>query len=528
MNNFGKLIKVNFLVFWGSLKNSKKTGRNVFSGTMMFLLIAFFGLMMAFQSVMQTTAFIQEGYPELSVFQSLMSSLTIGFLFGLMRSATSPASKDADMLLSLPIRKIVVILSKVVTQYIFDGPLILLIFIPSVVSYYAMAVRDPAMLTRGLILAFLLPLLPIAVSYLLGTLISILREKFRMTGILTTIVLMLIVVGYMFINFQSSGLLAQVSDGGKVDSAAMIGKFPPLSWLTHAVLDGGMLPILFSLLMILVPFWLSMLLFASRFGRPESGYRSTSRVLGFEVKSPRMSLLQKEVRRYLSCTIYLFNTAFGPLLLIIFAAAVAIMGPEKIVSSMNIPVTAQDELPMDMIYVILSSIFFFFPAVTSTSASSISLEGKQLWILKVHPARTSDIFWSKYMLNILLMVPVSILAIFAVGIRAGMPLPGILGLTVATSLLGILMSLAGLIVNLWFPRFDWTSETSVVKQSMSVMMTMLAGFAFVALPIVLHFTLLSKYGFYGFVLTSISIYALLTGAAYLYLNTKGKKIFESL
>jgi ABC-2 type transport system permease protein len=142
-----------------------------------------------------------------------------------MRSANAPAAKDADMLLSLPIRRTVVILSKVVTQYIFDGPLILLIFIPSVVSYYAMAVRDPAMLVRGLVLAFLLPLLPIAVSYLLGALISILREKFRMTGILTTIVLMLVVVGYMFINFQSSGLLSQVSDGGKVNSAAIIGSF---------------------------------------------------------------------------------------------------------------------------------------------------------------------------------------------------------------------------------------------------------------------------------------------------------------
>ena len=59
-------------------------------------------------------------------------------------------------------------------------------------------------------------------------------------------------------------------------------------------------------------------------------------------------------------------------------------------------------------------------------------------------------------------------------------------------------------------------------------MTMLVGFASVALPIVLYFTLLSKYGFYGFVIISIGVYGLLTGVAYLYLNTKGKKIFESL
>jgi ABC-2 type transport system permease protein len=83
-------------------------------------------------------------------------------------------------------------------------------------------------------------------------------------------------------------------------------------------------------------------------------------------------------------------------------------------------------------------------------------------------------------------------------------------------------------MNLWFPRFDWTSETSVVKQSMSVMMTMLVGFSFVAIPIVLYFVLLQRFGFGAFVLVSIGVYGLLAGVAYLYLNTKGKKIFENL
>jgi len=132
------------------------------------------------------------------------------------------------------------------------------------------------------------------------------------------------------------------------------------------------------------------------------------------------------------------------------------------------------------------------------------------------------------MLNILLMVPVSVLAVFAVGLRAGMPIPGILGIAAASSLLGILMSFAGLIMNLWFPRFDWTSETSVVKQSMSVMMTMLFGFAAPVIPIVFYFVLLQKLGFGAFVIISIGVYGLLAAAAYLYLGTKGKKIFENL
>jgi len=527
MSNFGILVKNNFLIFWGSLKTKKKA-RYAVSGSLMALVLLFFGGVMAFQSVMQTVALTEEGIPQLSIFLSLMTALTLGILFGLMRSTTAPASRDAELLLSLPVRRVTVVCSKVITQYLFDAPLMIMILAPTVIAYYVIGGATVGELIRGLSLALLLPLLPIALSYLLGAFVAILQEKFKLTNIITTAMLMLVVVGYMFVNFQSSSILARVTEGGGDSALLMIERFAPLSWLTHFVLDGSPLPVIFSLLMLIVPFCLGVWLFASAFGKPKNAYHSNSRILTFSLRSPRKALLEKEVKNYAACSIYVFNTAFSPLMLIVIAIVIVVLGPDKIVDSMELPMDVRGMVSNDFIYVILAGVFCMFPSMTSTTASSISLEGKQLWILKAHPVRTGDIFWAKSMLNILLQVPVSIAAVVIIGFRVKMPLIMMLGFAAVLTLLGVMVSFLGLIANLLFPRFDWDSETAVVKQSMSVLMAMLFGFAAACIPFILYFTLLQSYGFMGFCGAGIAVYGLLSAGTYTFLKTKGKRMFAAL
>ena len=527
MSNFWILVKNNARVFWGSIKNRKNgKGKYAASGALMAFLFLFIGFTLASQSVAMAATLIEAGVPDLSIFMSLISALTIGILFGLMRAANTAGSKDAELLLALPVRRVTVVCSKVVTQYIFDAPLMIVIFASTVISRFVMGGGDMGGLIRGLILTLLLPMIPITLSYLLGAILTYLQQRFKMTSIITTGILMALLIGYMFINFQSSSILEGATKGGLNNANAMIGKIAPLSWLTHFVLDGSALPVILSLLMLIIPFCLAVWLFAAVFGKPKSAYQSQSRVLAFSTRTPRMALLDKEIRRYLSCSIYVFNTAFGPVILLILAIAVAVAGPDKIVSGIGF--TDGLTLTKDLTYVILAGIFCLFPSMTSTTASSVSLEGKQLWILKVHPVRTKDIFWSKYMLNIILMVPALIVSVIIIGIRMQMPILEVLGFIALVSVLSVLISIVGLIINLQFPRFDWDNETSVVKQSMSVMLSMLAGFVLACIPFVLFFTLFQKYGFGGFCVLCIGVYGIFTAISYLFLQTKGKRLFEAL
>jgi len=528
MNNFLLLVKTNCQIFWGSLKTRKK-GRYAASGGLMAVVLLFVGVSMSYQSIMQAQLFAEAGIPKIGIFMSLLSALTIGILFGLMRAANAPGSRDAEMLLSLPVKRLTVVGSKIVTQYIFDAPLMLLIFVPAVISYYVIGGGSIGALLRGLLLALLLPMIPIALAYLIGAVLAILQEKFKLTGIVTTSILMVMFIGYMFINIQSSSFLGSVTEGADPASAyTVIEKFAPLSWLTHFVLDGSLFPVIFSLLMLFVPFYLGVRLFASRFGRPKNGYHSSSKILSFVGRSPRRALLDKEIKRYLSCSIYVFNTAFGPLLLLVLTAAFVIAGPEAVISSMGLPMEEFGAVSNDLILVIMAAALCFFPAMTSTTASSISLEGKQLWILKAHPIPTEDIFWAKSMVNIILLVPACIVSVLCIGIRMRMSAAETLGLAAVLALFGVFISLLGLIVNLLFPRFDWDNETQVVKQSMSVMLAMLAGFITACIPFVLYFVLLQGFGFAGFLTAGILIFALLTSGAFVFLKTKGKRMFEAL
>ena len=50
-------------------------------------------------------------------------------------------------------------------------------------------------------------------------------------------------------------------------------------------------------------------------------------------------------------------------------------------------------------------ILSFGVGLTCTTGSSISIEGKNLWILKSSPLEVKDIFISKIAVNIILLVP---------------------------------------------------------------------------------------------------------------------------
>ena len=55
------------------------------------------------------------------------------------------------------------------------------------------------------------------------------------------------------------------------------------------------------------------------------------------------------------------------------------------------------------------------------------------------------------------------------------------------------MALFGVVMNLRFPRFDYSNETAVIKQSTSVTVTMFTGMGIVLLPMLLYILVLRKF-----------------------------------
>ena len=504
----------------------KKKGRYVIAAIILIISYGFLGLIFGGQSFLQAMMFREQGIPEVGIFTSLITALSLSFFVSLMRSSTAPTSSDAEMLLALPIPRRAIVFSKIATQYLFDAPLIYMIMGSSIIAYTVFGGDIPSLI-RGVVLAVLLPLLPITLSHFMGSLFAAIQARFRMAKLFTSIFLMVLLVGYMFLNFSSATFYESISNGGAQKAKEIIEVFPPISWLTHFVIDGSLIPTLLTLVLLLVPFYLSVQVFAVLYGRPKTGFKSRSKVVDYPVKSPRMSIFDKEVKRYLNSPLYLMNTAFGPVLMLILTGVVAVMGIDKLVESMELPTEVMGLIPSYVKALVISGMLCFTLSVTSTTCVSISLEGKQLWILRVNPIRTEDVFFGKGMLNIVLMVPVSILSALIIGIRVGQSIPEVLLHAIALSILGVMLSLLGLAVNLIFPRFDWENEAQIIKQSMSMGMNMLFSFVLAALPFPLAILFGCNTGLVGFYVTQIAIYGVALALVVLFLKTKGKRIFES-
>ena len=86
--------------------------------------------------------------------------------------------------------------------------------------------------------------------------------------------------------------------------------------------------------------------------------------------------------------------------------------------------------------------------------------------------------------------------------------------------------IAGLMINLMYPKMNWDNETQVVKQSLSVLLTMVLGFIVTIIPVVIY--LIFKLKLATIAIITAGIYILLLVLFTSLLFTKGKKMFNKI
>ena len=90
------------------------------------------------------------------------------------------------------------------------------------------------------------------------------------------------------------------------------------------------------------------------------------------------------------------------------------------------------------------------------------------------------------------------------------------------------ISMVGLVANLLFPNFKWTNEMVPVKQSVSVMIALLGGMAFVVAAGVGYYLLRAHVTPVLYLSLFLVLLCALDAALYAWLRTYGVKRFEQL
>lgn len=491
MNKVFLLTKIQLLGFFGLNKlvharDARARLRVVGMGLVTLML----GAMIVIYSYMIALGYANIGLVELVPAIILVLFTIITLFFTLIRSSgTLFGFSDYDMIMSLPVRRSAVITSRLLTVYLgnllFGG----LVFLPAMVVFMRESGSPVILWLSALVIWLLAPLLPMIVSMTIGALITAISVRFRHKNLVVILLNFGAVIGVMALSFFMQSVNGDLLADLSTQLGQAIGRFyPPAVLVTAALWERDVLALIsFALLSvaatILFVFLLSRVYTKISTALLAQHNHATFHVTTLSTASTNKALYRRELKLLTSSPIYLLNTCIGAVLMVASVLALTIFGAEQLAVMLELP----------GLQGMLQHMAPFFPSLfvvmSSTTAASLNMEGKNRWILSSLPVSTKAIFNSKILVNLTVLLPPIIVS----GLILVMTLPlnflSILMLFITPGVYAVFIAVAGLCANLRFPKFDWQSPQQAVKQSMSVMLTMLAGFAAIVIPAALAFVL---------------------------------------
>ncbi len=530
MNNLGLLLKIYLRTSFGfnkarytHEKKSKSTGMTVLL-TFCYIMIvgAVFALSMG---LMYSLSMIHAEYIVLNIMMMGASVMVLfttiykvnGILFGF---------RDYDVQMSLPISTGTLIASRVLILYGFNILFTLGVMVPAGVAYAIVVQPAAAFYPLFFVTLFAIPMLPIIIATVIGTLVALAASRFKrkngMNVIFTVAAFLIFMVVWMGFWTNSGDVIMNFADIGATVNGVLVSVYPLVALYGNAVAGFDVLAFLLFLLISVGAFVVFSAVVAKLFKKMNTSI-TTTRTSGdykmTELKEmpPQKALMRRELKRLFSSSQYVLNTAIGPLLLIVVSIILLVSGTDGFGVYSNIPQFAQ------LISVAGPLGIAFFISMASPTASSVSLEGKNLWIIRSLPVDTRLVLKAKLNVTLTLFLPAAVIAatLFCIALR---PDPFYIVLMYAVPIAyAYFIGLMGLKCDLSNPKLDWTNEVTVVKQSKSVLLTMLSGMILTIVPALLALPFGSIPVLAAFVLVVV-----LDILLYRSVMTKGVRQFESL
>lgn len=511
--------------------NKKSPGKKVLVGILAVYILGTFGVMFIGIFSQFAAAFGNSEYAWLyfsfaGMFAFLLS--VVGSVF--MTQKQLFEAKDNELLLSMPIPSSYIVASRMLMLLCVNLMYTMLVIVPAMLTFGVKVGFSAKTLIFSIIGIVLMPLLSMAVECLFAWLIALIGTKIKKKNAASMVLYIVFFGAYMWFFMRLENNIATlITNGTQIGEA--IGKYmPPLYAFGVSSASGDIVRLGELALWCIVPFALMYFAISKSFIKISTSSKTQDRKVyvrtSLEVTSPRKALLKKELSRFFSLPMYMLNSGLGA----VMAPAIFILAlfkREELMQSLVAGADVSAYLPFVPIAIIA-----FCVSTLCTSAPSLSLEGKNFWVLKTSPVSAGDVFYAKIMTNIVIGLPPMVLASVIGGIAFTLtPLQTVLTV-VFTAFMQILVAVVGFIFNLHFPKFEWLNETLVIKQSIPVILTMFGSMALAAAAIVISVLLYSSPKFNFSVDAGLAVccafFAILDAVAYAYLKTAGVKVYDRL
>lgn len=487
MYNVYRLIKNYVLNFLGSILKKQKTPKFYFA----IMLCCCFSLLIigifTMNAISSIQLYIEQDIqnPELlSMFSTTTLALMMLLFVTIMRSVYPSKGSDYELLLSMPIKKIHVVLAKSIYNYLFDLIIFIGILVPNYVVYYLMIPGTSFyVITRGITFVLILPLVSNAIAAFVGILTDKMSRMFKRYSLVQTVICLILISLYLICNYSLQSYLSKVT-GSAVD---VVESIFVIDFILDFILYGRGINLIIIISLAVGLYVSSLYYTTSQIGKLRRESKTEQKELVFKSNSVLWTLTKKEFKQYINSPIYLINTIIPLVLYLGLSVAAFIFGKEfalSFVSMLPSELLSNFDVFVLMLFTLLISGFV-------TTGCSISLEGKHFWIIRTNPIKTSTIFLSKVLVNVM---------IACIFVLIGFPF--ILSFVENTNwwwfilvpiVSSTLSAVFGLTINLNFPKLEWDREEAVVKSSLASLLSIFMPMIVSLIPFVVYMVSLNKY-----------------------------------
>ena len=498
------LLKVQMLAVWTSQRlGRRRNGKRGANGLTVTLIIAsgigilvLGGYLYAFG--MGLAAF---GFDKLVPLIAVLIASPSGVVFTFAKSnGLLFGYKDYDFIMSLPVKKTVVIASRVGAMYSMEIFWALITMLPLYLGYFSTAEITPLRLLMVPISILLAPNLATSVTILLAWALTALGAKLHFKnfntvigGIVGMAIAMLYIVGVTWF----SGTMSH--DGESVEYLAThyneiiygmantVGTvYVPSLLVANVFAQGNVLSLfIFIVLSVGSPALIIALLakFNDRVNASVVTQTTNKKFATSQISTKKNGIFRamvlKEFRTLFGYPTYFFQLGFGVIICVILALVVAFFGVDGFIASVvenDINAARMIRPVAHMIFGFMSTYFIcMFVAASCSSAVAFSIEGHSNWLMATMPVTARQGFGSKVAANMLyvlvgLLLTNGILLIsgnIALGTAARNFIVPLCFCFFATNL--------GMAIDVRRPNFDWTNITEITKRSIAVMVSSLVG-----------------------------------------------------
>lgn len=432
---------------------------------------------------------------------------------------------DNEMMLALPIKKQELLIARLSSVYAMGLFYMLQIYLPAMIVAIAYGQHSVKSIVAQLIMMVVLSVIVLALSALLGWGVASISIRLHNKSFVTVFVSLIFMAAYyafyaFFMNqmqefIKNMALLARQVE----DSAAM------LVWIGNACC-GDPLALVEQIAIAAISLLVVYVLLVKNFTKLLMMRKGEKKVVGkkadVKVRSVSHTLFQKELLRFTKSANYMLNCALGTVFLVV--AGVAMVLKKSMIQEM------MQELPIGKeLYTALVIAMVCFMATTNyITTPSVSMEGKNLWILQTLPVSGWDILKQKIKLHIVVTLPA--VWILCICVEYAMELsPVLFGMLIFLSTLFVVFTaVEGMVMGVKAPNLKWTNESVALKQSFGSFAILFGNWILVGLLCFFCYLTRNMLKIDEYLVIISIVLCVLIGICIRWLQTRGGRILEKL